>query len=508
MGPKTKGYKGDSLTGLSPVEKKTDEGMALGGEKIQLWVRSARIPADVRKKIFRYAASALPVFIQGEEGTGRDEAAKALHFFGPWRDSYFLHFSCTNLKADIFLDRLSLRLKGPKQGKRVSLTLYLEDVEKLEGEMQTLLLDLIKNQQVLWPGLERISFDVQFLSSSASSLAEAVSAKRFRNDLFELLDMLTLVLKPLRERKEEIPQIVREILLEGGPDKPSPKKCSPEALLQLQQYNWPGNLPELESVIRRSAALKDGDELVPEDLCFRLFSRESSLPSLQEKEGSWLNVILPTLAHEMKNPMVAITTFAHLLPEKYDDPEFRGEFSGLVNQDVRRINELLENLLEFAHFTKPRPSPLDLNLVLGEVLQQQETFFRKRGAQFNCETAEELPLISFDGVQLSFLLRNLLENALGKMEGKEPLLVQTRLLPVDGPPGQRDRVELEARYDGQEGVMGTIQRSVGLEGVPEFQNLSLSFLLIRHLMIRNGGEMQVQQEGEAGTSVRLQFPTR
>jgi signal transduction histidine kinase len=147
-------------------------------------------------------------------------------------------------------------------------------------------------------------------------------------------------------------------------------------------------------------------------------------PPGAEKE-SWFDVTIPTLAHEIKNPLVAISTFAHLLPEKYDDPEFREEFSRLVNRDVRRINEILENLLEFAQLSEPRSSHHDLNSILTEALGQQEKDSGEPAKEVQTDLGNGLPLILFDKSHLGFVLRNLLENAFSA-EPPGPLYLSTR----------------------------------------------------------------------------------
>jgi two-component sensor histidine kinase len=367
--------------------------------------------------------------------------------------------------------------------------------------------DLLADQQVRWPGLEEVVFDVQVLSSSRASLAEAVTAKKFREDLFRTLETLPFYLPPLRERKGEIPRLAGEILQERIPPGEDPKRFSPEALQALQAYDWPGNLPELESLVLRSAALKDGTLLAPEDLVFSPSpgSLGGKTQSKEDKEP-WFEVTIPTLAHEIKNPLVAISTFAHLLPDKFEDPEFRQEFSRLVNQDVHRINDLLENLLEFAQFSAPRGGLLDLNAGLEEVLQQQEKLPRPPEKEVLTDLGKGLPPVLFDKSQLGFVLRNLLENAFSKVNPEGPLHVSTRFSREEGAGGPADFVDLILWYNSREGALRTFSKVVGLEAGPDFQNLNMALLLIRRVMVRNQGKMQVLQEDHGGMTVRLQFP--
>lgn len=506
MSSKTKSWK--PIEQVSPRSPgKGEKGTPSDEEKILSWLRSSRIPSEVRERIFQFAGSTLPVFIQGEEGTGRDEVAKALHLLGPRKDAPFLRLSCHRLTPEKFIERVSPLGKGRGPSKKVSFTLYLEELENLNDDLQVLILTLIKNHRISWPGLKGFFFNLQVISSSTSSLEEAVSTMRFRADLFELLEMLTIILKPLRERREEIPQIAREILRENGFDAAFRKTFSLEAVQALQQYDWPRNLAELESLVLRSAALNEGDSLQAEDLIFRHPRRLSGLPAgHSEEKESWFDVTLPTLAHEIKNPLVAINTFAHLLPEKYDDPEFRQEFSRLVNQDVRRINELLENLLEFAQFPIPRCTPHDLNLMLLEVLKQQEKAWPRRTQHITSELGEGLPLVFFDGSQLSFALRNLLGNAFSRMNPNALLHISTQSCREEGQGGFPESVDLKIWEDDQDEFPATFQKTDASEASQDFQNLSLALLLIQKVMARNGGKMRVRHGREAGMAIWLRFP--
>ena len=477
------------------------------GKRILRWLQSSRISAENRERVTQFASSGLPVFLQGEEGTGKGEVAKVLHFLGPWRDSPMLRLSSRRLTPPKFIEKLSLWLGTRWPAQRVSLTLYWEEVESLEEELQAILVDLLADQQVRWPGLEEVVFNAQILSSSSAPLAEAVTAKKFREDLFQTLETLTLYLPPLRERKGEIPRLVGEILQERMPAAEDLTKFSPEALQALQAYDWPGNLPELESLVLRSAALKKGTLLSPEDLVFSP-SPGSLGRGTQPKEDKepWFEVTIPTLAHEIKNPLVAISTFAHLLPEKYEDPEFRQEFSRLVNQDVHRINDLLENLLEFAQFSTPRGGLLDLNAALEEILQQHEKLDHPKIKEVLTDLGKGLPPVLFDKPQMGFVLRNLLENAFSKANPEGPLHVSTRFSREEGAGGPIDFADLILWYNSREGALRTFSKVVGLEAGPDFQNLNMALLLIRRVMVRNRGKMQVLQEDDGGMTVRLQFP--
>lgn len=481
----------------SPLEK----------ERLERWFYSSRIPSEERERILKFAVSGFPVHIQGEEGTGKSELARVLHSLGPWKKSPFLHFPCRGLTPHNFVRKLLLWGKERKTGPKLSFTLFMENLESLEEDMQAILQDLLSSRQILWPGLEETAFEVQVLSSSSGDMAETVTAGKFRGDLFQTLETLTLHLSPLRERNDDIPRMVQEILSEKAGEAGKNKMFSPDALQTLQEQNWPGNLSELESLVLRSAVLKEGNLIEPEDLVFSPPHSPSArgISSLDEKD-SWFDMTIPTLAHEIKNPLVAISTFAHLLPNKYEDPEFRQEFSRLVNQDVRRINALFENLLEFAQFSSPQFSLQDLNAALEEFLGRQGKVPGEADREIITDLGKALPPILFDKTHLNFVLRNLLENGLFKGNAQFPLHISTRFARGEGSGRRQHSVDMILWYNSPEGALGNFSRVVGFQTEPEFQNLNLALLLIRKVMLRNRGRMQVLQGEDGGTTVRAQFP--
>ena len=489
-------------------------------EKTKSWLYSSRMQPEVREKVFKVSFSSLPVFIQGEEGTGRSEVAKAIHFLGPSKDKPFIRFFCRELTLEKFMHKLSFWLQNSARGEDVSLTLFFEEVENLEWDLQSTLLDLWKDQRVGWPGLEEIGIEAKIITTSATSLANAVSTGKFRGELYQTLEMLPILLKPLRDRIEDIPRLATEILQEHRQEQIAQKKFSMEALQVLQQYHWPGNLRELESLTLRSAALKEGDLLLPEDLVFCFGKGElwtapgkekekekvggpfSPAPPAEEKT-SLFDATLSTLAHEIKNPLVAISTFAALLPEKYEDPEFRDQFSHLVNLDVKRINDLLENLLEFAQFPSPIFREYNLTLLLKDVLKQKEKNFTQRGNRLTFDLKDNLPAILFDAAQLDFVLRNILENVLARIEDNKDMRLSTDLF--EEGEDHNKFVELVVWYEGQDGIVRNIQKAFGPEAGVDFENMSLALALVRKVMVRNRGDMLVSQEEGAGTTIRLRF---
>ena len=476
-------------------------------ERVRAWIGSSRVSGEVRERVVRVSGMSLPVLIQGEEGTGRGGVARAVHYLGLWKERPFLRVFCRGLTPEVFVRRLSMWLGGMGG---VPVTLYFEGVDRLGWEMQGVLLDLLSDQRVGWPGVGEVGVEARVVSSSEGSLGRAVSEGRFRGDLSEVLGVLRVGLRPLRERREEIPRLVGEVLEEQGWGGEVGKRFSWEAMELLQEYYWPGNVRELEGVVLRSVALKGEGLLGPGDLDFG-FTVGEGLPSLGVgvgkglegevssgsevlgEEENFFDVVVSALAHEIKNPLVAINTFAYLLPEKYEDEEFRGQFSRLVSMDVRRVNEVLESLLEYAQFSGPRLRGQDLNLVLEGVLGEREEDLGRKGLRVERDFGEGLPLVLFDGMQLGFVLRSLIGGLVSQVRGGKVLRVST---------GKGEGyVEMRVRYEDGEGVYGGELKGEGMG----MERWSLALALARRVMVRNGGEMGVSSEEGAGVVIRLRF---
>ena len=174
-------------------------------ERVKNWFYSWRVSGEVRERVLQVSGSLYPVMIQGEEGTGRGVVAKAVHYLGLWKERPFLRFVCRGLRPEVFVGRLKEWWKGGGGWGGGGLTLYLEGVESLGWEMQGLVLDLMSEGSVEWPGVGEVGVGVRVISSSGRSLGGEVVAGRFRGDFREGLGVLPVVLRPLRERRGEIP---------------------------------------------------------------------------------------------------------------------------------------------------------------------------------------------------------------------------------------------------------------------------------------------------------------
>ena len=176
-----------------------------------------------------------------------------------------------------------------------------------------------------------------------------------------------------------------------------------------------------------------------------------------EEKEDFFEATISALAHEIKNPLVAINTFANLLPEKFGDPEFRDQFSRLAVLEVKRINERLENLLEYANLSIPYLSPTCLNSVLRDVLRRGEKNLAQRGVQLVTELRKGLPAIPFNEEQLKFVLGKILEHSLSKIGGNKLIRISTDSID-EGTGGDRKQfAELIIGYEGQPDIIRDTQ---------------------------------------------------
>ena len=224
-----------------------------------------------------------------------------------------------------------------------------------------------------------------------------------------------------------------------------------------------------------------------------------------EKE-SFFDAAILALAHEIKNPLVAINTLASLLPEKFEDPEFRDQFSRLASLEVKRVNDRLENLLEYASLSTPYLGPTCLNSVLLDVLRLEEKNLAQRGVRLISQLGEALPPIPFDEKHLKFALRKILEDGLSKMDESKSIRFSTGSTDEGIGNNRKQWVELLFGYEGQQGIIRKGKNTIIRESEPDFENWSVALLLAWRVVSRNHGIMQISRGEGAWMLIRLRFP--
>jgi DNA-binding NtrC family response regulator len=226
-------------------------------------------------RLRKVAPTDATVLIQGESGTGKERIARALHQLSPRSGGPFVAISCAALPETLLESELFGHEKGAftdarkERRGRFELaadgTLFLDDIDDMPLAIQTKLLRVLQERQVERLGGERpLDVDIRVLAATKVPLLERVGEGRFREDLYYRLDVVRLVLPPLRERAGDVALLVRHFLEKHGrPDALIPRA----ALAALEQHPWPGNVRELENAILRAVSLAgDGPELALEDL--------------------------------------------------------------------------------------------------------------------------------------------------------------------------------------------------------------------------------------------------
>ncbi|MFN3750957.1 MAG: sigma-54-dependent transcriptional regulator [Thiobacillus sp.] len=224
------------------------------------------------------ATSDSSVVIHGESGTGKELLARYLHQNSRRAQGPFVAFNCGALSEDLAASELFGFEKGAFTGaqtRKLGLfeaasggTLFLDEVAELPPSVQVKLLRVLQEREVLRVGaVEPVKIDVRVLAASNRDLREAVEAGRLRNDLYFRLDVVTLSLPPLRERRDDIPLLAYFLLRKFAVTMDRPvDDISPEAMQRLVEYDYPGNVRELSNFIERGVALAQGGTLDVEHL--------------------------------------------------------------------------------------------------------------------------------------------------------------------------------------------------------------------------------------------------
>ncbi len=230
---------------------------------------------DLLEKI---APTKTNILIVGESGTGKELVAKAIHYNSPRKDKPFITLNCGAIPESLIESELFGHMRGAftdaiatKKGLFEVAdegTLFLDEISELPLMMQVKLLRVLQDREFKRVGgTEDIRVDVRIISATNKDLEEAVREKRFREDLFYRLNVIQIKLPALRERKEDIPLLADHFLRKYSEELGKEiSQISPGALRLLLQYDYPGNVRELQNIIERAVALETSRELTAENL--------------------------------------------------------------------------------------------------------------------------------------------------------------------------------------------------------------------------------------------------
>lgn len=245
-----------------------------------------------------------PVLIRGESGTGKELVAKAIHFNSERREGKFVAVNCSAIPESLFESEFFGHEKGAFTGaeqRKIGRfqfaeggTLFLDELGDLPLHMQVKLLRVLQEKLFTPVGSNQdIETDVRIIAATNRDLESMITKNQFRDDLYYRLNVMPIVLPPLRERREDIERLVHLFVKKFNKSHGKEvRRVSAEALLCLKNYDWPGNIRELENVIEHTFILNDGHEVLLSHLPEKLLKAVNvQLPSKNKNETS--SVVLP-----------------------------------------------------------------------------------------------------------------------------------------------------------------------------------------------------------------------
>ena len=257
--------------------------------KVEL-IGDADIMQRVRDMIARVARSQAPVFIHGESGTGKEVAARSIHHQSNRGEGAFIAVNCGAIPENLVESEFFGYKKGAFTGANQDQdglfvaanggTLFLDEVADLPLSMQVKLLRAIQERAVRPIGGDREeAVDVRIISATHHDLAKRVSEGKFREDLYYRLNVIELTMPPLRERDGDIAILSRHLLAKLARDSGYPQaQLTPKALRKLENYDFPGNVRELENILERALTFVEGNMIEAEDI----HVNENRLPTHNE----------------------------------------------------------------------------------------------------------------------------------------------------------------------------------------------------------------------------------
>ena len=295
--------------------------------------------------VAQVAPSRSTVLIQGESGTGKELIAKAIHAHSPRRDKPFIPVNTGAVPSDL----LESTLFGHERGAFTSAvaakkglfevadggTLFLDEIGTMRMDMQAKILRVLQDRRFMHVGgTQEIQVDVRIVAATNINLEQAVKEGRFREDLFYRLNVISLELPPLRNRKQDIPLLAKHYLKfyaeeNGFP----PPELATEALRLLMDYEWPGNVRELENAMERGVVLSNGPTLTADLLPAQLRGNTYSTALLEQRSDASLFDVMEDIERRIIADRLERCNWNQTETSEF----FRVPLSTL-NQKIKRLN--------------------------------------------------------------------------------------------------------------------------------------------------------------------------
>ena len=284
-----------------------DEPTATGA--IASMIGQAPAMQEVFRSIGRLSGSSMTVLITGESGTGKELVAKALHDHSPRAAKPFVALNTSAIASELLESELFGHEKGAFTGadaRRIGRfeqadggTLFLDEIGDMSPALQTRLLRVLAESEFYRVGGQMpIKVDVRVIAATNQDLARAVKESRFREDLFHRLNVIRINTPPLRQRREDIPLLLKHFLKEAAQELGSPTKAlDADALDRLQTYSWPGNVRQLVNATRRLTVTAPGGVIMAEDIPGDLGGDEAPQRAARE----WTRLLATWAEREVQN---------------------------------------------------------------------------------------------------------------------------------------------------------------------------------------------------------------
>jgi DNA-binding NtrC family response regulator len=295
--------------------------------------------------VAQVATSRSTVLLQGESGTGKEIIAKAIHLNSSRHDKPFVPVNTGSMPADLLESTLFGHVKGAFTSAIASKkglfevadkgTLFLDEIATMGLETQAKILRVLQDRKFMHlGGIQEIQVDVRIIAATNVDLRQSVRDGRFREDLFYRLNVITIELPPLRQRKEDIPLLVEHFLKKYAEENERPvRRITPEALRPLMGYSWPGNVRELENVIERAVVLSSGPEINMDLLPDSMLGRGSSLSMHDQPSDASLFEIVEDIERRIITDMLERCNWNQTeAAERFHVP------LSTLNQKIRRLN--------------------------------------------------------------------------------------------------------------------------------------------------------------------------
>ncbi len=300
-------------------------------------------------KIFDLVAQVAPsrstILLQGESGTGKELIAKAIHLNSPRRDRAFVPVNTGSMPPDLLESTLFGHVKGAFTSAIASKkglfeiadrgTLFLDEIGTMSMDTQSKILRVLQDRKFMHlGGVHEIQADVRIIAATNVDLKQLVREGRFRDDLFYRLNVITVDLPPLRQRREDIPLLVDFFLTRYSDENERPRRrMTPEGLRPLLSYSWPGNVRELENVIERAVVLSSSQDVGPELLPDVIVGRGTPVPMMEHRgDASLFDIVEDCERHIILDMLEKCNWNQTEAAERFHVP------LSTLNQKIKRLN--------------------------------------------------------------------------------------------------------------------------------------------------------------------------